>query len=190
MKCCRSVSTRHGVITYVLEKKSVKNLNLRLTPGGEIYLSVPMRCSIARADAFIQSRSDWILAHLRRQSCRPVQQLLPEQDRQTCFRLLSAALDRVYPLVAVFGVGKPVLKIRKMRSQWGNCHWAQGYITLNTALCRVPEHLRDYVALHELVHFLHHDHGPGFYAVMDTLMPGWRSCRTELKEYIAAIRTE
>lgn len=54
-----------------------------------------------------------------------------------------------------------------MRSQWGNCHYQQGYITLNTALARCPEPLRDYVALHELVHFLHHDHGTGFYAAMD-----------------------
>lgn len=61
----------------------------------------------------------------------------------------------------------PQVKLRKMRSQWGNCHYQQGYITLNTALARCPEPLRDYVALHELVHFLHHDHGTGFYAAMD-----------------------
>ena len=61
------------------------------------------------------------------------------------------------------------------------------YITLNTALARCPEHLRDYVALHELVHFLHHDHGPGFYAAMDAQMPGWRERRKELQRYGAAL---
>ena len=48
--------------------------------------------------------------------------------------------------------------------------------------------LRDYVALHELVHFLHHDHGPGFYAVMDALMPQWRQLRQELKRYAVVLR--
>ena len=50
-----------------------------------------------------------------------------------------------------------------------------------------PEELRDYVALHELVHFLHHDHQAGFYAVMDGLMPDWRRRRAELKSYAAAL---
>ena len=79
-----------------------------------------------------------------------------------CLRLLGEALDRVYPLVQPLGVAWPELRLRRMKSQWGNCHWRQGYITLNTALARCPETLRDYVALHELVHFVHPDHGPGF----------------------------
>ena len=85
------------------------------------------------------------------------------------------------------GVPAPQIKLRKMKSQWGNCHYRQGYITLNTALARCPEFLRDYVALHELVHFLHHDHGPGFYAAMDVRMPDWRKRRQDLKKYAQAL---
>ena len=53
-----------------------------------------------------------------------------------------------------------------------------------------PEELRDYVALHELVHFLHHDHGPGFYARMDALMADWRRRRKALKSYSGALERE
>ena len=98
-----------------------------------------------------------------------------------CLRLLGEALDRVYPLVQPLGVAWPELRLRRMKSQWGNCHWRQGYITLNTALARCPETLRDYVALHELVHFVHPDHGPGFYGLMDRLMPDWKEKRVRLK---------
>ena len=148
-------------------------------------LSVPLRCSPERADAFVREKSGWILSHLQLAEEGPT--LLPEPDRKECRALLEEAVDRVYPLVAGTGVSRPEVKLRKMRSQWGNCHWRQGYITLNTALARCPEHLRDYVALHELVHFLHHDHGPGFYAAMDARMPGWRERRRELQRYGAAL---
>lgn len=184
----RAVPTANGEIVYVLEKKRIKNLNLRLNAAGEIFLSVPMCCPVAQADEFVRSRSNWILERLRRLGENSSPELLPELHREACCELLFRALERVYPLVVPFGVRMPALKIRKMRSQWGNCHWMQGYITLNTALHRCPEHLRDYVALHELVHFIHHDHGPGFYAVMDELMPDWRKRRAELKGYAAAIR--
>ena len=49
------------------------------------------------------------------------------------------------------------------------------------ALAALPEELMDYVTLHELVHFLHPNHGPGFYAVMDRLMPDWKEKRARLK---------
>ena len=51
----------------------------------------------------------------------------------------------------------------------------------------LPEELMDYVTLHELVHFVHPDHGPGFYGLMDRLMPDWRQRRKELRRYGGAL---
>ena len=185
----RMVDTPHGVLTYTLTRKTVKNMNLRVGPGGEVAVSIPRRCSVRQADDFVRSRSGWILDALRRWEDRQAEPL-PPVSREDCARLLGEALARVYPLVKPLGVIPPPLRLRALKSQWGNCHWAQGYITLNTALARCPEELRDYVALHELVHFLHHDHGPGFYAQMDALMPDWRRRRKALKGYTGALEKE
>ena len=182
----RLVDTPQGPLTYTLTRKSVKNLNLRIGASGEICVSIPLRCSVKQADDFVREKGGWILEALNRQTQRRVEPL-PPVSRAECARLLSEALKRVYPLVDPLGVAFPPLRLRALKSQWGNCHWAQGYITLNTALARCPEELRDYVALHELVHFLHHDHGPGFYARMDTLMPDWRQRRRALKGYSGAL---
>ena len=187
IKEMRTVATAEGEICYVLSRKRIKNLNLRVKEDGEIAVSVPFGCTAAQADAFVLSKADWIFAVLRRRAQRPAVTLLPELNRRACVELLRQSVERVLPLVEPFGVSMPEVKVRKMRSQWGNCHWAQGYITLNEGLHRCPEELRDYVALHELAHFLHHDHGPGFYAVMDRLMPDWRDRRTRLKHYGSAI---
>lgn len=184
----RTVHTPNGALDYMLERKRVKNLNLRLRADGTVYLSVPVRCTLQQADAFVCMKSGWIAAHVERMLKRNRTSLLPELDREGCAAMFREDLEQVLPLVSSFGVSRPVIKVRKMKSQWGNCHWAQGYITLNLALHRCPEHLRRYVVLHELVHFLHHDHGSGFYAVMDKLMPEWKNYRRELKDYAAAIR--
>ena len=185
----RLTDTPHGPILYTLRRKAVKNLNLRLGRDGAVTVSVPVRCPADRADRFVAEHSGWILRTRARQREEGVQ-LPPRPDRTECARLLEEALARVYPLVAPLGVAFPQLRLRALKSQWGNCHWSQGYITLNTALARCPEGLRDYVALHELVHFLHHDHGPGFYARMDALMPDWRQRRGELKRWGGALEGE
>ena len=186
MEQFRLVDTPHGAIPVLLRRRRVKNLNLRVGADGTVALSVPLRYPLDRAEDFLRDKSGWIARALERQragQARP----LPPVDREECAARLGEALDRVWPLAAPLGIPKPALKLRALKSQWGNCHWAQGYITLNTALARCPEELRDYVALHELVHFLHHDHGPGFYARMDALMPDWHRRRGELKRYGAAL---
>lgn len=184
MEQYRVVDTPHGALTYALIKKRVKNLNLRLTRQGQAVLSVPLRCSEEQADQFIREKSDWIVRNQPKPCTQPTPPLV---DRETGKRLLGESVLRVYPLVSGAGVDLPQVRVRKMTSQWGNCHYRQGYITLNFALARCPQELRDYVALHELVHFLHHDHGPGFYAAMDARMPDWRQRRKALKSYVCLL---
>ena len=180
----RRVDTPGGPISYCLEHKPVKNWSLRIRRDGTVALSAPLHCSDGRCDQLVQEKWAWIQSHLVRRDAAPG--LPPEPDRETCRALLAAALERTYPLVRPLGVPMPLLKLRRMKSQWGNCPYRQGYITLNTALACCPESLRDYVALHELVHFLHPDHGPGFYARMDRLMPDWRQRRQSQKRYVPA----
>ena len=108
MEQYRVVDTPSGPLTYLLVKKRVKNLNLRLDRRGEVVLSVPLRCSPERADAFVREKSGWILSHLQLAEEGPP--LLPEPSRKECRALLEEAVDRVYPLVAGTGVSRPEVK--------------------------------------------------------------------------------
>lgn len=189
MEQVRTVYTPKGPMPYVLIRKRVKNWNLHITPMGEVHLSAPLRCSAEQADRFVLEKWSWIEAHRTRQEENRERLLPPEPSREICLTMARAAVERVYPRVRPLGVEMPQIRVRRMKSQWGNCHWSQGYITLNLALFRCPAHLQEYVALHELVHFLHHNHGPGFYEIMDRLMPDWKQCRQELKGYVGAIQT-
>lgn len=177
----RRVETPRGPIEYRLTVKPVKNLNLRLGPDGIPAVSVPRRVSAAAADAFVRDHADWILRHQAAQAVRPEPVPFPTQTE--ALPALTAAVERMWPLAAPLGVKKPAVKGRRMVSRWGSCHWTKGVVVLNTALAAMPESLLDYVALHELVHFLHPNHGPGFYRVMDRLMPDWRARRRALRQY-------
>jgi len=48
----------------------------------------------------------------------------------------------------------------------------------------LPEHLRDYVILHELAHTVHHNHSAQFHALVNSLTDGQeKTLARELKEY-------
>lgn len=83
------------------------------------------------------------------------------------------ALDRVYPLLAKYNVGKPHIEIRSMKARWGSCIRDKHKILLNTELIKAPKYCIDYVVLHELIHFRYRDHNADFYGFLNSLMPDW-----------------
>lgn len=81
--------------------------------------------------------------------------------------------------------GLPYRKItvRNTVGRWGSC---SGYndISLSLHLMRLPDHLIDYVLLHELCHVAHKNHGPKFHDLLDRLTSGChQSLRKELRQY-------
>ena len=88
-----------------------------------------------------------------------------------------ALLPRFKPLA----LPEPELAVRAMKSRWGSCT-GKGKITLNLHLMRAPRPCVDYVVVHELCHLVEHNHGKGFYALMDRVMPDWRKRREDLKQ--------
>ena len=49
------------ILTYELERKAVKNLNLRVRRDGTVHLSIPRRTTIAAVESFLVDHEDWIL---------------------------------------------------------------------------------------------------------------------------------
>lgn len=48
---------------------------------------------------------------------------------------------------------------------------------------RLPDHLIDYVILHELVHTVHHNHSKNFWKLLDTVTGGAKILDKELRKY-------
>lgn len=55
-----TVLTSDGAQDYILERKNVKNINLRVKPDCTIYVSAPNRVSVREIESFIRSRSRYI----------------------------------------------------------------------------------------------------------------------------------
>ncbi len=197
-----------GEVNYVKNRRA-RNLSIRINRKGELRVTVPAYVSIRRAEDFLWSRKKWILAKLAQinkdasQFKEPeagdevtlqgkkVQIFLLEKEKsaeEALWRILlleaKAYLpNRLETLAEAHGLEYSGLKIRRMKSRWGSCT-AKNSINLNSWLMMLPDHLSDYVILHELVHTLHRDHSHRFWGALDRVTEGSsRQLRKELRTY-------
>ena len=90
-------------------------------------------------------------------------------------------LDEVYNRFSE-NVPYPSLCIRKMTTRWGVNNIKLKKVTLNSELIYKDLKYLDYVIVHELAHFKHHNHGKEFWKLVEENEPNYKKIRKELQE--------
>ncbi|MFM9079754.1 MAG: M48 family metallopeptidase [Opitutaceae bacterium] len=87
---------------------------------------------------------------------------------------------RAWELAALAGVDVRAVTVRNQRSRWGSCS-ANGTISLNWRLVQTPDHVRDYVIQHELMHLREMNPSARFWARVEEVCPAWREAETWIR---------
>lgn len=168
---------RLGEVTLAQTSRA-RRVSIRVRASGDVRLSFPFGVSQRRALAFLESKVEWVLSvreRLARKQAALPPQLPPEALKARIEKLRRAAREdlpaRIARLSAATGLRYEKLSIRASRTKWGSCS-GRNHISLSLFLMGIPEHLRDFVILHELCHTVHHNHSPRFHALLDRLVGG------------------
>lgn len=98
--------------------------------------------------------------------------------------ILEDRVDQWYPVIEAYGIEKPRVAVRKMRTLWGSCSVHRKVVTFNLSLTQAGILCVDYVVLHELAHFLYPNHGKGFYDFLSAHMPDWKERKSRLNQEV------
>jgi predicted metal-dependent hydrolase len=136
---------------------------------------------MAQAEAFVRQKRGWILKHLERMRRweaegsidEPLKVPMPEAEARKMLR------SRVEELARLYGFSFNRVFIRRQKTRWGSCS-GKNNINLNLKLASLPEMLRDYVILHELMHTRIKNHGRGFWQELGKLVGDARGLRDRL----------
>ena len=71
--------------------------------------------------------------------------------------------------------------IRNSKRSWGSCTSLKN-LNFSYKILFLPEHLQDYIIVHELCHLQHLNHKQEFWDLVDTYIPQYQACITELKQ--------
>ncbi len=90
-------------------------------------------------------------------------------------------LEKCYEKLKKYGIEKPALTIKKMKSRWGSCQPEKLKFILNIELIKAPSHCIEYVVMHELCHIKYSYHNEQFYHFLSQVMPDWQDRKKRLE---------
>lgn len=73
-----------------------------------------------------------------------------------------------------------ILNFKYYKSRWGVCYFKKKEVILNELMAILPDHLIEYIVVHELVHFKYQSHGRYFHDFLEKLIPGHMLRQKEL----------
>jgi predicted metal-dependent hydrolase len=91
--------------------------------------------------------------------------------------------DMIHNLAKLHNLSYGKIMVRNNKTRWGSCS-RDNNINLNIHLMRLPQHLCEYIILHELCHIVHKHHQKAFWQYLDRLTGGRaRELDRELNRY-------
>ena len=172
-------------LEVTVTRKSVRRINMRIKePDGSIHISAPYRTPDRDIEDFVRSKRAWIDRNVQivrnRAAAHPEPRNSSEKEaaRADLKRRIEGRLPAIEKATGLKSNGWTV---RDMHTRWGSCNTKTHHINLSLMLADRSDAELDYVIIHELVHTVVPNHGPEFYAMMDQLMPEWKSIRKRLR---------
>jgi predicted metal-dependent hydrolase len=163
---------------YYVRHRRARRYVLRVDHDGRVRVTIPRGGSRREADAFAARQAEWI----RQQQARCAPAHTPDELRR-----LKQVARRVLPQRLLELAGRHQLtvtrvSVRNQRSRWGSCG-RDGHICLNWRLVLMPEWVRDYVLVHELMHLRRMDHSPTYWNHVAAAFPDFEAARAWLRRH-------
>jgi predicted metal-dependent hydrolase len=169
---------------YFVRHRRARRYLLRVDPDGRVRVTIPRGGSRREADAFALRNRAWIETQLSR--VRPPA-VAPDVQRVWRTRATAVLPARLYELADRHGLVVTAVSVRSQKTRWGSCG-RNGHISLNWRLMLMPEWVRDYVLVHELMHLRRLDHSRKFWRLVEAACPEYRKARQWLRAHGPALR--
>lgn len=171
---------------YTLIRSRRKTIAIEIDNNARLVVRAPMRAPKYAIDRFIDEKDAWIRKHIAIVKERMEKAAAIEPVGRWELRDLGEEALRVIPVkvrhyAQVLGVTYGRITIRNQKTLWGSCS-SKGNLNFNCMLMKTPEHIQDYVVVHELCHRKEMNHSKQFWTLVESVIPDYRECRKWLKE--------
>ncbi len=166
------------------DKRRKRTLKLTWIDLNTLEITAPYRMSEKAIKGFLNDNHKKILNSLNKE--KNIIRLFKYTDTEynNAKKILRADATEFYNELSKTYNGKLPERIqtRAQKTRWGSCS-SNNTISLNVYLLQLPNELKEYVYLHELIHLEEMNHGVRFWEKLDKLCPGAKNKQKLLQKY-------
>jgi hypothetical protein len=167
-----------GEVQWVSRQRAAAPKRVAFAPGSLVpYMGVAHYIAAARVQgpAPVWREGDEIFVSGRAEhAARRLTDFFKREARQAFEKSALAFGEKL-------GVKPARITVRDTASRWGSCSSARS-LSFSWRLIFAPDYVRDYVVAHEAAHLREMNHGPRFWAHVESLTPHARKARKWLRE--------
>jgi predicted metal-dependent hydrolase len=173
-----------GIGPVLLERSArAKRLNITIKPFKGVRVAVPTGVPFKVAEKLTRAKSKWLSHHIPR--IKELEKIYEKAslntitlDKKEASKVLKKKLEEI---AAIHGYSYNRISFRNQKTRWGSCS-SNNNISLNIKLTLLPNTLRDFILLHELVHTKVKNHGKGFWAEIMKAEPRARELAKQVNQ--------
>ena len=166
-----------GEVKYKHSKKA-KYIRIVINHNSQVSVVIPKYYNTRDAIEFVHSKKNWIQKNKIRIA----------QKKKLKLKLSNLELEKFWNdtkqkmilLSDMHQLNFYELIFKTLKSRWGSCS-DNNIICLNNILYYLPEHLKEYIMLHELTHTKIKNHSSIFWEELEKICPNSKLKRRELR---------
>ena len=190
-----------GIIDYVVDNNIMrntdinqfhllcsnrKNIRIEVLFNGSVYVYAPENCDFSYLCTVLEKKRYWIekkriqfnKAEKYYSECIINSDLIKTKGRN----LYKDVIRKAKYYSEITGLKYRTISITSPKKRWGSCN-SRGDIIYNWKVVLLPDNVRDYIILHEIIHLRVFNHSTSFYNAVQEFYPDYKNAVNWLRIY-------
>lgn len=180
----KQIKLHNRKVAYTLKRsKRAKRMRLTVYCTGDFVVTVPNTLKAQSIDQYLIQKSRWVLEkidffeELKKNQPKVYADMDNDTLKQKALELVKEKVKR-FNLKFRYKFNKVAVKDQK--TCWGSCSKKKN-LNFNWRIVLLPDHLADYIIIHELCHLKEFSHSRRYWNLMASVLPNYQELITELK---------
>ena len=162
--------------------KRAKYIRIVISHCSGVYVVIPRNQNINEAINFVHSKRKWIQKSKTRIANKKVLKL--KLSNVELVEFWKDTKQKIIQLSNIHQLNFYKLIFKTLKSRWGSCS-QNNTICINNIIYYLPNHLQEYILLHELAHTKIKNHSLIFWEELEKICPNSKLKRKELRDNYA-----
>lgn len=180
----KHISLHNRDVAYTLKRSQrAKRMRLAVYCTGDFVVTVPHKLQDNHIDQYLIQKSRWVLEKIDFFDSLKKNQTHAFTDLDTDAlkeKALELAKNRIKRFNMKLGVKFNKLTIKDQKTCWGSCSKNKN-LTFNWRIALLPDHLANYIVVHELCHLKEFSHSRRYWNLVASVMPNYQELVKDLK---------